>query len=1277
MHVSENKTTNSSPTTQNCNDKNPFFQPKLTVNVPGDAYEQEADRVAEHVMRMPANDQPFFKPMSPTISSVQRKCKECQQDEKLHRKDTDNSQVPGISTAVEQTLQSVGQPIDEPVRSFMERRFNYDFSKVQIHNNSLAHQSSKDVSALAYTHGNHVVFGLGKYQPLTNEGRQLLAHELTHVVQQHNTSHQNIQREAQRYYSYTTADYVQQVQEALGQVNATAGVGNPAKAYAIMNEIETSQLEEVLMQLGSGNLSIIKDIDSPSHANSYRTKIFLKATLWILTSTELLSASEIYNSISQLDFLNQAQYNEFVKYIKRNIDLGKLFDQQLCMYKVTNNIPQLSYELADAPCANDVYTRVQLWFQLNLHYIEEAETRFSIDRRAIAGAIAWEAIENVRGSWTFSSVGPGKVHTKRHFYSQSHSGTVADQVEDAGYLPKQSEENRDKLLAQTPGAIIYIAAIMKAGADIAYKEGNFDISKDPVVLSWFYNSKDLPGWTELIKNKTPVSPFVTDENKMSSWVKDNLAFLEKAVGKPKFASPYAKKSTSPPAIHRKSKDYDNDEQLHRKPNPFQSPESDAKTTSYIQSLSAKGSLLSNEVRNFFEPRFGYNFSSVRLHTNDEANQSTKNINARAYTINNNIVFGNNEYQPNANKGKKLLAHELAHVVQQNKPELQKKTIQRSERCNHDGTCVFVDDGINQSIQTTDKIFVYPPVINKLVVNKPVTVSSKFPMFSRDAGCSLEAADRPTIPTPLPFVYDTKAQLPDKESAPDLNVLQSDKPWWNNKEAEAFGKALAECYAARTAKDKKAIKMEDKLAEFQDDFNAVVQGSFGRSNEFGTWQNLTTVLQKKLQAAQKNIVNSEDDKEKKLLKKDRRLPEEMKQEVEKQMQQIRHDLVEDVRAQVALGAWGWMAERRGKLDFDTLKMFHLNPSLPYPRLVENLSDTEIYTLAHDMLVTKKKELTDNEIQKIEESARKKKEDKIKKSKPKDSKPSPFSEPAQLTDEEKKEAIEKAEVARVINNWGSDLDALLLQERAKKEAPDLVVPALESWELDDETNAIIGMIARLRKILAVAKTNKERIQQTEKTLKGWRIERKDNQLKQMDKDFVESLNNESDETKAVQLVQAYIETLKTYSETVKESKEGNKINKNVAEVLQILEAEFPQGFRAGNYPGHGGGSFRGRFHSVDMYPNQKTSRVQKPFGEIGFFEKQTAFDFALAIDRAVEKKGGSFQILYNDFVVAREVNKAIKHGIMSNTDNIEYDANKAATNLNWHGPLVTHFHVDFVI
>ena len=94
------------------------------------------------------------------------------------------SAVPPI---VHEVLHSPGQPLDAATRAFMEPRFGHDFSRVQVHSDTKAAESAWAVNALAYTVGRNVVFGEGQYAPATTMGRKLLAHELTHVVQQDST----------------------------------------------------------------------------------------------------------------------------------------------------------------------------------------------------------------------------------------------------------------------------------------------------------------------------------------------------------------------------------------------------------------------------------------------------------------------------------------------------------------------------------------------------------------------------------------------------------------------------------------------------------------------------------------------------------------------------------------------------------------------------------------------------------------------------------------------------------------------------------------------------------------------------------------------------------------------------------------------------------------------------------------------------------------------------------------------------------------------------------
>jgi len=160
---------------------------RLAINHPNDAFEQEADRVADQVMRMSdptANAAPQF---SDAGVSMQRKCSECEKEDddqrKLQRKEAGAG--PAIAPpVVHRVLQSPGQPLDRSTREFMEPRFGHDFSRVRVHADPTANTSATAVNALAYTVGSHIVFRAGQYEPGSVSGQRILAHELSHVIQQ-------------------------------------------------------------------------------------------------------------------------------------------------------------------------------------------------------------------------------------------------------------------------------------------------------------------------------------------------------------------------------------------------------------------------------------------------------------------------------------------------------------------------------------------------------------------------------------------------------------------------------------------------------------------------------------------------------------------------------------------------------------------------------------------------------------------------------------------------------------------------------------------------------------------------------------------------------------------------------------------------------------------------------------------------------------------------------------------------------------------------------------
>lgn len=236
----------------------PAPQAKLTVNQPGDKYEQEADAVADRVLRMgdaapvqredaeEEEEQVQAKPLAGAISPlVQREGEEEDEDEEdrkpvqakalsgassllqrdpapeeedpsqtqastpapdaaqghseaqtpktqgqepdeeqAQRKETGGSQSSDVSGVVSQGLSGGGQPLDDSTRAYMEPRFGHDFSQVRIHTDARASESSEQIAARAYTVGSDIAFRSGEFSPGSSDGRHLLAHELTHVVQQ-------------------------------------------------------------------------------------------------------------------------------------------------------------------------------------------------------------------------------------------------------------------------------------------------------------------------------------------------------------------------------------------------------------------------------------------------------------------------------------------------------------------------------------------------------------------------------------------------------------------------------------------------------------------------------------------------------------------------------------------------------------------------------------------------------------------------------------------------------------------------------------------------------------------------------------------------------------------------------------------------------------------------------------------------------------------------------------------------------------------------------------
>jgi len=178
---------------------------RLRIGAPDDAFEREADRVADAVMaggraqwslsRAGVEVPLRHKCACGGSASARGECEECRTKAETARRAPlpAHGEAPSI---VHEVLRSPGEPLDARTRALLQPRFGHDFSQVRVHTDGRAAESARSIDARAYTAGRHVAFGARQYAPQTGAGLKLLAHELAHVLQQPQNSAPVIRRQA-------------------------------------------------------------------------------------------------------------------------------------------------------------------------------------------------------------------------------------------------------------------------------------------------------------------------------------------------------------------------------------------------------------------------------------------------------------------------------------------------------------------------------------------------------------------------------------------------------------------------------------------------------------------------------------------------------------------------------------------------------------------------------------------------------------------------------------------------------------------------------------------------------------------------------------------------------------------------------------------------------------------------------------------------------------------------------------------------------------------------
>jgi hypothetical protein len=198
-----------------------IVQSKLAISEPSDKSEQEADLVAEQVMQMQGtNENPKKEALNLSKDYPSKPIR----------------LTPGLQVRID-SMRSGGQPLPESIRTFFEPRFGFDFSRVRVHASESASETARMLNARAFAINGNLAFGQGQYSPETNSGRKLLAHELTHIVQQSSSSHSLIQRD--QLHLYDSSDnalrrwgYAVHYCEDYNHVTGTCNRDKPGKMHA-------------------------------------------------------------------------------------------------------------------------------------------------------------------------------------------------------------------------------------------------------------------------------------------------------------------------------------------------------------------------------------------------------------------------------------------------------------------------------------------------------------------------------------------------------------------------------------------------------------------------------------------------------------------------------------------------------------------------------------------------------------------------------------------------------------------------------------------------------------------------------------------------------------------------------------------------------------------------------------------------------------------------------------------------------------------------------------
>ncbi|HEV2274145.1 MAG TPA: DUF4157 domain-containing protein [Acidobacteriaceae bacterium] len=593
------------------------LQRKLQVGAVDDPLEEQAEQMAQRVMRMPAP------------GPVQRKCAACQKDEEEHAK-LARKTVPSAPQAMEAppsvhtVLQQPGSPLDPGARGFFESRFGRNFASVRIHADEQSAESARSVAARAYTVGNHIAFAHGEFSPHSDSGRSLLAHELAHVCQQGGGS--SVLARVPTRKGVENDDY--SFSANCGWIDW--GHANPGFAKRLIDAVQ--QASDAL-KAGAAATPGAGSFSSPTMQASKAGVIFSSASMQIklaraLSPDEVLAVSlSLFKNISVV-FEIQQEWTDWFS--------GSAFSQE------------------------DLPSNMISFYRAAKGFTQDQIKKFCGAQDRTASLSEFDARHDFQKNKTFTPVGATGAWPADLSSIDENKGSTLYTVQSAN--------------VGGPVNRTYVCPLYRI-------EGTIDAT-DLFIIS--------VGGTEFTKadDVQVVPTYQVDPDRVSG--RGSFPFIQVKPFRQSDIDAFKRNDLSYP-IWVSSLDLVCLEQtgagtaatLRRAADPASGAAEEDKAgrdfapALVSQTLEQPGVPLAPEMRALMEPRFGQSFAAVRVHTDAAAAQSARAIGARAYTLGNHIVFAQGQAPSSAAGSRRLLAHELAHVVQQRSPSFSRAAQERS------------------------------------------------------------------------------------------------------------------------------------------------------------------------------------------------------------------------------------------------------------------------------------------------------------------------------------------------------------------------------------------------------------------------------------------------------------------------------------------------------------------------------------------------------------------------------------------------------------------------